>query len=313
MDGLDNFDDVFERRLTYPDTDACRRFDELVGMDDAKSMIVKSISVFLHPARLRKWGEKYHQGIPELLDRVLRRPPLLILAGDVGTGKTQLAESVGDPVARELGIDVTLFPVSLSARGTGRVGEMTRLVSSAFEYVLKEARKFKNPGNEAPRAGVMLLLDEADALAQSREMVQMHHEDRAGVNAFIRGIDRIAESQVPAVALMCTNRLSAIDPAVRRRAAEIIQFSRPNKEQAKSILTILSDVGLSDEEISRLSDIATRETENGVGFSYSDLTQRLLPEIVLTAYPERPVRFRDISQIIESMSPTPAFKNENDE
>jgi SpoVK/Ycf46/Vps4 family AAA+-type ATPase len=175
MDGLDNFDDVFERRLTYPDTDACRRFDELVGMDDAKSMIVKSISVFLHPARLRKWGEKYHQGIPELLDRVLRRPPLLILAGDVGTGKTQLAESVGDPVARELGIDVTLFPVSLSARGTGRVGEMTRLVSSAFEYVLKEARKFKNPGNEAPRAGVMLLLDEADALAQSREMVQMHH------------------------------------------------------------------------------------------------------------------------------------------
>jgi AAA+ superfamily predicted ATPase len=133
------------------------------------------------------------------------------------------------------------------------------------------------------------------------------------VNAFIRGIDRIAESQVPAVALMCTNRLSAIDPAVRRRAAEIIQFSRPNKEQAKSILTILSDVGLSDEEISRLSDIATRETENGVGFSYSDLTQRLLPEIVLTAYPERPVRFRDISQIIESMSPTPAFKNENDE
>ena len=122
----------------------------------------------------------------------------------------------------------------------------------------------------------------------------MHHEDRAGVNAFIRGIDRIAGSQVPAVVLMCTNRLSAIDPAVRRRAAEIIEFTRPNREQAKSILSMLSEVGLSDEEISKLADIATRATDDNVGFSYSDLTQRLLPEIVLTGYPKSPVRFRDV-------------------
>ena len=233
---MDNFDDLFERRLTYPDTDARRRFDELVGIDNAKSVMVKSICIFFTPARLKKWGERYHKGIPKLLDKVLRRPPLLILSGDVGTGKTQLAESIGDPIARELGIGVTLFPVSLSARGTGRVGEMTKLISSAFEYALREAEKFKDSEKNSPRAGVILLIDEADALAQSREIAQMHHEDRAGVNAFIRGIDRIADSRVPAVVIMCTNRLSAIDPAVRRRAAEIIEFARPSKEQAKSVL-----------------------------------------------------------------------------
>ena len=310
---MDNFDDLFERRLTYPDTDARRRFDELVGIDDAKSVMVKSICIFFTPARLKKWGERYHKGVPKLLDKVLRRPPLLILSGDVGTGKTQLAESIGDPIARELGIGVTLFPVSLSARGTGRVGEMTKLISSAFEYALREAEKFKDREENSPRAGVILLIDEADALAQSREIAQMHHEDRAGVNAFIRGIDRIADSRVPAVVIMCTNRLSAIDPAVRRRAAEIIEFARPSKEQAKSVLSILSDVGLSDEEISELADIATNTKDNGIGFTYSDLTQRLLPTIVLNAYPEDPIQFRDISKIIKSMSATPPFKSENDE
>ena len=310
---MDNFDNLFERRLTYPNTDASHRFDELVGIENTKTLMAKSICIFLEPARLEKWGEKYHKGIPKLLDKVLHRPPLLILAGDVGTGKTQLAESVGDPVARELGIGVTLFPVSLSARGTGRVGEMTKLISSAFEYALREAEKFKDSVKNSPRAGVILLIDEADALAQSREMAQMHHEDRAGVNAFIRGIDRIADSRVPAVVIMCTNRLSAIDPAVRRRAAEIIKFTRPNKEQAKSVLNVLSEVGFTDAEISKLAGITTNTKINGVGFTYSDLTQRLLPAIVLNAYPDSPIDFETVSKIISDIVPTLPFQEQNHE
>jgi tRNA A37 threonylcarbamoyladenosine biosynthesis protein TsaE len=35
------------------------------------------------------------------------RTALVILAGDVGTGKTELAESAGDPIARSLGVKVT--------------------------------------------------------------------------------------------------------------------------------------------------------------------------------------------------------------
>ena len=305
---MDNFDDLFERRLTYPDTDAHRNFDELVGMDNAKSIMVKTICIFLNPSRLEKWGEKYHSGISKLLDKVLRRPPLLILAGDVGTGKTQLAESIGDPVARQLGLNITLLPVSLSARGMGRVGEMTKLISSAFEYTLTEAEKFKDRGKNLSRAGIILLIDEADALAQSREMTQMHHEDKAGVNAFIRGIDRIANSKVPAVVIMCTNRLSAIDPAVKRRAAEIIEFLRPNKEQTETVLNMLSEVGFSDAEISKLAGITVDK-----GFTYSDLTQRLLPAIILNAYPDKPIQFEDISKVLEGMSATPAFKDENNE
>jgi hypothetical protein len=63
---------------------------------------------------------------------------------------------------------------------------MTQLISAAFDCTIEEATKLKGSGGRS-RGAVILLIDEADALAQSREFAQMHHEDRAGVNAFIRG------------------------------------------------------------------------------------------------------------------------------
>jgi hypothetical protein len=50
-------------------------------------------------------------------------------AGDVGTGKTALAERFGDAVAQDIDLRVTLFFLSLNARGTGVVGDMTTLPS----------------------------------------------------------------------------------------------------------------------------------------------------------------------------------------
>lgn len=306
---MENLDGVFERRLTYPDGDARRRYGRLVGIDHAKTIAVRSISVCLDPTRLERWAVRYHKGARDLLEAVLRRPPLLVFAGDVGTGKTQLAETVGDPVARQMGIDVTLLPVSLSARGTGRVGEMTRLISSAFEFAVTEAEKYVGGPGDKPRAGVILLIDEADALAQSREMEQMHHEDRAGVNAFVRGIDRVTDSRLPVAVIMCTNRFSAIDPAVKRRAAEIIRFGRPDREQAEAVLGVLSEVGLSDAEIARIADTVTDEKNFDVRFTYSDLTQRLIPSIVLSAYPDRPVDCEVVDSVVSNITPTPPFED----
>lgn len=304
---MDNIENLFERRLTYPDPAAQRNFLELIGIDQIKNLLTNSIGIFLNPKKLEEWGEKYHQGPTKILDMVLRRPPLIILSGDVGTGKTHLAESIGDPIARKLGINITLLPLSLSTRGIGRVGEMTKLISSAFEYAHSEAEKYRDQFGQS-RAGIILLVDEADALAQSREMTQMHHEDKAGVNAFIRGIDRIAKSKVPAVVILCTNRLSEIDPAVKRRAAEIIKFSRPSKEQAEGVLDLLTEVGLSKAEISNLAEVSASK-----GFTYSDLTQRLIPAIILNAFPDKPVIFNEIPELLENMLSTPSFKENKNE
>lgn len=299
-------EELFERRLVYPDPAAGRRYAALVGMNDTKAALVKSLSVCLDRSGVAKWANKHHGEARVLLECVIGRPPLVVLAGDVGAGKTALAESVGDAVARAQNMDITLFPVSLSARGIGRVGEMTRLISSAFDFALQEAEKLANPKGK-PSAGVILLVDEADALAQSRELAQMHHEDRAGVNAFIRGVDRVAQSGAPMAVIMCTNRLSAIDPAVRRRAAEIFEFARPNEEQRKAALRPLAEAGFTEAQI---AEIARGIGKEG-GFTYSDIVQRLIPAIVLDAYPDGPIQFGRAMDIVAGMHPTPAFRSKD--
>lgn len=302
-------DELFEGRRILPDLDARERLDRLAGLDDHKARLTKVLGLLVNPASLYQWASKHHPGANAMLDTVLRRPPLVVLAGDVGSGKTELAETIGDAVARAQGIDITLLPLSLSTRGQGRVGEMTQLVTAAFDATINEARLMK--GNKSATGGVILLVDEADALAQSRESSQMHHEDRAGVNAFIRGIDRMANERLPAVVIMCTNRLNELDPAVRRRAADILAFNRPDDAQRGFVLELrLGPLGFSPVDIAKLANLTGPAANGGVGFTFSDLTQRLIPGIVLDAYPSMKVTPVRAFELARAMMPTPAFRDD---
>lgn len=311
MNTMPTIEELFERRLTYPDFAARERLELLVGLDDQKTRLTKILSLLINPAGLESWMKKHHMGADKLLHTVLRRPPLAVLAGDVGSGKTELAETIGDAVARQEDIEITLFPLSLSTRGQGRVGEMTQLLSTAFDYTVTEAKKLKGSSGRA-RGGIILLVDEADALAQSREAAQMHHEDRAGVNAFIRGIDRLGNGRLPAAVIMCTNRLDALDPAVKRRAADILTFSRPNDVQRRGVLASTFDqLGFSQQQIELLVAATGSQKADGYGFTFSDLTQRLIPAIILDAYPHRPVDPARAIEVARSMIPTPPFQEQH--
>jgi SpoVK/Ycf46/Vps4 family AAA+-type ATPase len=302
-------EDLFERRITYPDFEPQERLARLVGLDEHKARLTKIMGLLVNPAGLEAWAKKHHPGANGVLDSVLRRPPLVVLAGDVGSGKSELAETIGDAVARQEKIEITLFPLSLSTRGQGRVGEMTQLLSAAFDYTAAEAGKLKGASGRA-RGAVILLVDEADALAQSREASQMHHEDRAGVNAFIRGVDRLASGRLPAAVIMCTNRPGALDPAVKRRAADILTFARPDEAQRLAVLGApLRQLGFSKPQIDAV--VAATGSQNGreYGFTFSDLTQRLLPAIVLDAYPGEPVSPPRAVEIVRTMVPTPPFQD----
>jgi AAA+ superfamily predicted ATPase len=309
MDKL-GIDDLFDRRLTYPDLSARKRFSRLVGIDDAKSRLTKMLGILVNPTGPRAWADKHHKGASTLIDYVERRPPLVILAGDVGTGKTELAETVGDSVARQEDIALTLFPMSLATRGSGKVGEMTKLLSTAFDVTAEAAGRLKRANGGKASGAIILLVDEADALTQSREAGQMHHEDRAGVNAFIRGVDRLAEDHLPAAIILCSNRLSAIDPAVQRRAADVFVFKRPTAPQRKLVLEAsLGEAGFSPGQIEKIVSMTGESTANPVGFTFSDLTQRLLPTLVLDAYPDRPVTYDRAVQIVSTMRATPPFRD----
>jgi AAA+ superfamily predicted ATPase len=301
--------DLFERRTVLPDIRVQERYARLVGLDDQKSRLTKILGLLVNPAGLERWQSTHHPK-SNLLSTVLRRPPLVVLAGDVGSGKTELAETVGDAVARAEKIDLTLLPLSLSTRGQGRVGEMTQLLSAAFDHAVTEGTKLKAATGKA-RGGIVMLIDEADALAQSREAAQMHHEDRAGVNALIRGVDRIASAKLPVGVIMCTNRLASLDPAVKRRAADILVFGRPNDEQRRAVLTdAFASMNLSARDIEQLVKATGPRAGRDYGFTFSDLMQRALPAIVLDAYPSRPVTGARAAEVAASILPTPPFKEQ---
>jgi AAA+ superfamily predicted ATPase len=301
---------IFAEVKEFPDPDASRRFASLVGLDDMKERLLKEALILLDPTALENWSKKYHRTRLPLIELFQNRPPLFLFAGDVGTGKTALAESFGDAVARSMGIAVNLYSLSLNARGTGAVGEMTSLLAAAFDEVRQAARSARSRTGR-PGSAVILLVDEADALAQSRELAQMHHEDRAGVNALIRGVDDLAEGRLPTLVVMCTNRLEAIDPAIRRRAAMTFEFHRPTDVQRVALLqSALRDVGFSEPELQALAKVTGPSGKRSYGYTYSDLTQRLLPALVLQAFPEQPITFQIACALAERMPPTPPFKSE---
>ena len=303
-----SFSELFEQTVIFPDPDMHDRFNLLVGLDETKETLKKILGLLINPDGIAEWAKKYHPEANLILNFVTRRPPLIVLAGDVGSGKSELAYTIGDAVARQENIDVELFPLSLSTRGQGRVGQMTQLISAAFEYTLDRAKKLKSPSGKS-RGAVILLVDEADALAQSRENDQMHHEDKAGVNAFIRGIDGLGNGKYPAAVIMCTNRPNSLDPAIRRRAAEIVYFKRPSAENRNLVLAgPLGELGFKDAEIQKIVEMTGPLKDRDYGFTFSDLVQRLLPSLVLDAYPNRSIKADRAIAIAQTIMPTAPFK-----
>jgi SpoVK/Ycf46/Vps4 family AAA+-type ATPase len=290
----------FEEIVLFPHKGHQQRYDRLVGLDDLKTYIEKEATVLIAPELLESWSKKFHQGRIGALGSFRDRYPFFIFEGDVGTGKTEFAETFGSSLAQAIGKNVRLARLSMKTRGNGMVGEMSKLISKAFQDALKLAAESKTP--------VILLLDEADSLAQSREESQMHHEDRAGVNALIQGIDHIRNSPIPILVVFCTNRVQALDPAIRRRAAIVHTFSRPNKEQRLDVFRkYLSEIKMTPEQLNKLVELTGETASRGYSFTYSDLFTRLIPQAILNAYPHHALTYAILSETAEQMKPAPPF------
>lgn len=301
-------DNTFEFIKTFPDPAAEDRYGELVGIDHIKDRLSREASIVLNPESISQWSQKFYKKDIELVRVFQQRPPVFIFSGDVGTGKTALAESFADKVARDEGIEVTLYKLSLNARGSGIVGEMTKLISQSFDQLKQDAQ-----GKNGDKAALVLFIDEADALAQSREVTQMHHEDKAGVNALIRGIDSVRGLPVPVLIVMCTNRHSALDPAIRRRSAVTFEFTRPSREQCLALLkTYLAEAGITEEQIDQAATLCVPYDGLGYGYTYSDITQKVLPSALLGAYPDKPISFEMLAETIKGTSPTAPFNDQGE-
>ncbi|BBN06363.1 hypothetical protein MPTK1_3g20500 [Marchantia polymorpha subsp. ruderalis] len=156
----------------------------------------------------------------------LKWPRGLLLHGPPGTGKTSLVHAV----AKECGAHLT----SLSAGTLHRsyAGESERLMRDAFAEAALQAVSGKP---------AIIFIDEIDALCPRRDS-RRQQETRivAQLLTLMDGISSKSKSSAHVVVVASTNRVNAIDPALRRpgRFDRELAIAPPNSEERYDILCL---------------------------------------------------------------------------
>ena len=128
-----------------------------------------------------------------------------LFAGPSGTGKTMAAEVL----ARHLRLD--LYRIDLAGVVSKYIGETERNLRSIF--------------TAAERGGAILFFDEADALFGKRSEVKDSHDRYANIEVNYL-LQRMEDFR--GLAILATNRKSALDSAFVRRLRFIVDFPFPD-------------------------------------------------------------------------------------
>tara|TARA_R110001583_G_scaffold65948_7_gene190184 strand:- start:276 stop:1154 length:879 start_codon:yes stop_codon:yes gene_type:complete len=290
--------EVFDNIITLPSAEVQKQTENLVGFQSKFDRIYNNLKLLLDQGSLSDWSKKYHKVDLPIISQLKDKYPLIILAGDAGTGKTISATSIADKMTRELDKEGYFLKLSTRVRGEGMHGEMGKLVNDAFSELKKQSGK---------RRLAFLLIDEADAIATTRATGQMHQEEKAAVNTLIQKIDEIREMDGRAIIFMSTNRLHFIDEAILRRAAIVLEFKRPTEEEYKELYAqSLKGLNLTEEELNELAKLSMKDGE--LGYSFSDVRLKVLPEAVAMAYPDKPLSFDILRETINNVKPSPEIK-----
>ncbi|MEM7826691.1 MAG: CDC48 family AAA ATPase [Candidatus Aenigmatarchaeota archaeon] len=176
---------------------------------------------------------------PELFERLGIEPPKgVLLFGPPGTGKTLLAKAV----ANEAG--ATFFSINGPEIMSKWYGESEQNLRKIFENAEKSAPS-------------IIFIDEIDAIAPKREEVTGEVERRV-VSQLLTLMDGL-KSRGKVIVIAATNRVNAIDPALRRggRFDREIEIGVPDKNGRKEIFQIHTrGMPLADDvDIDKLADL----------------------------------------------------------
>jgi SpoVK/Ycf46/Vps4 family AAA+-type ATPase len=105
---------------------------------------------------------------------------------------------------------------------------------------------------------------------------------------------------------MITNREDVLDPAVLRRSALRLHFSRPDDIMRATVFRqMLEDTGAADADINKLVKASKRD----IPYSISDLTDRIGRLALRRAWKEnRPFSSSFIAEAIAEVEPTPLLE-----
>jgi AAA+ superfamily predicted ATPase len=180
------------------------RYAEVAGQDAALEAIQNVVQLpLLHPGYFEAVGVEPQSGV--------------ILYGPPGNGKTLLAKAVATECAAHLEI---INGPELLSRWVGQA-------EASLRQVFERARQL---------APSVVLIDELDSIAPRRDLVSQPHEVQllSQLLVLLDGLERRGRVAVVAT----TNRLEAIDPALRRsgRFDYHIEVPRPDRPARRAIL-----------------------------------------------------------------------------
>ena len=289
--------DVLSTPVRFPNDEAADRLSRLVGLDRHIETLDRDLRLIFDPDMVEAWSAKHYGRLLPGAKMVQDAVPLIVFEGDVGTGKTALAEAIGQRVAVEGGCDVHLVKMSTQVRGTGYVGEMGTLLAESFKQVGTTSKKLGAP--------VIFVIDEADSLLTTRASSQHHHEDKSGVNTILQHLDAFRSDQVQVAVVAITNRVGVLDPAIRRRATLVLQFERPGIEQCRALLDrLLGDAFFGEQTY--LDELAQAAERPKLRLTYSDITLRFVVPVVRDAvWRDRKLDQSVLLKTLRALKPTP--------
>ncbi|WP_445657915.1 AAA family ATPase [Achromobacter sp. NCFB-sbj8-Ac1-l] len=290
---------VFESKVVLPDADITAKTKGLLGFESLYLRVSKQLQLLINLDQVEAWSKRHHGKRLALVDTLRDQYPFAIFYGDVGTGKSAMAEAIGNRIAKDSKTeDSMLFKLSNRVRGKGSVGEMGTLISEAFAEIKKSIGKDRR---------AILIIDEGDSLAATRAQDQSHHEDKVAVNTLIQAIDELRASKGRIFTILCTNRMSVLDPAIQRRAAVVEHFRRPDAGQRKELFEMdLGELGFKLAQIASLV-VSTGASGAKPSWTYSDIRTRLYPTAVALAFPDTALTFTHLEQALLLTSPSPAL------
>lgn len=292
---------IFDNEIPLPDEALARREKTLLGFDARYARVHDQLRLLLNVGQLAGWNRQHHGGRLALCDLVAEQYPLVVFHGDVGTGKTAMAECMANRLVAEAhSEDSVLFKLSNRVRGSGMVGEMGTLIAEAFKKVVASAGKQRR---------AILIIDEGDSLAAARSQQHSHHEDKVAVNTLIQCVDDLRQYGGRIVVFLCTNRLSVVDPALQRRAAIMEEFRRPSDDERRQLLSMdLAALSLSAAQIGQLVT-ATGPRPGLPEWTYSDIRTRLYPTALARAYPDSALRFEHLHDAATALKASPVLED----
>lgn len=162
---------------------------------------------------------KEHRSSSKLAEAGLLPRRKLLFWGPPGCGKTATAQWL----AHQLGLPCGV--VRLASLITSYVGETGANVQKVLQIA-----------NQTP---MVLLIDEADAIAKSRDDENDIGELRRVVNTLLQGLDSFTSKD--SIVILASNHTHLFDGALWRRFDDVIEFPLPSEKERLEILHYLTN------------------------------------------------------------------------